>query len=143
LPALTLCLSAWAFSVVASDSLSAAERPDTLATVCDHGAIGDGVVDDTAAIQRAVDSGAGDILFPKGSYRISATILVDLGKIGFTSLSGAGVAQLVMTGPGPAVRFVGTHFRSADPGGFTDDVWQRQRMPTIDGLGILGAHPSA
>ena len=48
-----------------------------------------------------------------------------------------------MDGPGPALKFVGTHFKSADPDGFTDDVWDRQRMPLVDGLGIVGNHAEA
>jgi hypothetical protein len=41
------------------------------------------------------------------------------------------------------LRFVGTHFKSANPDGFTDAVWQRQRMPIVEGLGIAGNHPEA
>ena len=40
------------------------------------GAIGDGVADDTAAIQAAIDSGAQHIFFPKGNYSVSDTILL-------------------------------------------------------------------
>lgn len=38
------------------------------ASVKDFGAIGDGVTDDTAAIQAALDSGALQIYFPQGTY---------------------------------------------------------------------------
>jgi parallel beta-helix repeat protein len=37
-------------------------------SVKDFGAVGDGVTDDTAAIQSAINSGAGKILFPKGTF---------------------------------------------------------------------------
>ncbi|HYR58746.1 MAG TPA: glycosyl hydrolase family 28-related protein, partial [Chthoniobacteraceae bacterium] len=50
-------------------------------TVRDFGAVGDGKADDTAAIQKAVDSGIGGIVFPKGSYRISATITIELDRV--------------------------------------------------------------
>jgi parallel beta-helix repeat protein len=80
---------------------------------------------------------------PKGTYRISQPIVIDLDRVGFTSISGDGVATIVMAGPGPALRFVGTHFKSADPPGFTPNVWQRQRMPCVDGLAIVGEHPEA
>ena len=35
------------------------------------GAVGDGVTDDTAAIQAAIDSGAGEIYIPNGRYKIT------------------------------------------------------------------------
>jgi hypothetical protein len=87
-----------------------------------YGAVGDGKNDDTEAIQRAVNSDAGAIYFPKGVYRITQPIVIDLDKHGFTSIHGQGVATLVMAGPGPALRFVGTHFKSADPPGFSENV---------------------
>ena len=46
-------------------------------SVKDFGAVGDGATDDTAAIQKAVDSiSAGTIRLPRGSYKISAPITV-------------------------------------------------------------------
>jgi parallel beta-helix repeat protein len=111
--------------------------------VRDFGAAGDGITDDTIAIQKAVDSGFGAVTLPKGVYRITRTIVIDLDKTGYTSFSGGGVARIVMAGAGPALKFVGTHFKSADPGGFEEDVWQRQRMPLVDGIGIEGNHPEA
>ncbi len=112
-------------------------------TVLNFGAVGDGQTDDTAALQRAVDSGIGDIRLPKGVYRITKPIVIDLDKTGYTSVHGNGVAQIVMAGAGPALRFVGTHFRSADPQGFSANVWQRQRMPLVDGIAISGDHARA
>ena len=107
------------------------------------GAVGDGKTDDTVAIQKAVDSGIGAIKMSKGLYRITKPIVIDLDKVGYTSVSGDGVASIIMTGPGPALKFVGTHFKSADPGGFEEKVWKRQRMPLVDGIGIEGDHPEA
>lgn len=47
-------------------------------SVTDFGAIGDGVVDDTAAIQAAINSvsGGGTVYFPPGTYLVSATSTV-------------------------------------------------------------------
>ena len=43
-------------------------------SVKDFGAIGNGVADDTAAIQAAVNSGARTVYFPNGSYKVNSTI---------------------------------------------------------------------
>ena len=107
------------------------------------GLIGDGVADDTDALQQAVDSGVGEIRLPKGTYRLTKTVVVDLARVGYTSFQGNGVARLVMAGPGPAIKFVGTHFKSADPDGFESGVWERERMPCVDGLAIVGEHAEA
>ena len=44
-------------------------------SVEDFGAVGDGVTDDTAAIQLALNTGR-DVLFPDASYKISASLIV-------------------------------------------------------------------
>lgn len=113
-------------------------------SVRDFGAVGDGKADDTAAIQRAVDSGLGSIVLPKGNYLLTKTITVDLDKTGFTSLVSDGTGSLVMTAGGPALHFVGTHLTgSADPKSFQENVWQNQRMPMVRGVGITGTHAEA
>lgn len=104
---------------------------------------GDGVADDTAALQRAIEKAGGDFRFPKGTYRITKSLVLDLDKLGYASLRGNGVAKLVMDGPGPAIKVIGTHFKSADPPGFEQRVWDRQRMPLLDGLAITGSHLEA
>ncbi|OHB86178.1 MAG: hypothetical protein A2V98_21320 [Planctomycetes bacterium RBG_16_64_12] len=119
------------------------------ATVRDFGAVGDGAADDTAAIQRAIDAATnlrsvpGDVCFPRGVYRISRPLVVDLDKVGPTSLAGSGTARILMAGPGPAIKFIGTHGGTADPASVQPNVWERQRMPTVDGLEIVGAHEEA
>jgi hypothetical protein len=45
-------------------------------SVKDFGAVGDGVTDDTAAIQAALDSGAKLILLPRGDYKITSTLTI-------------------------------------------------------------------
>lgn len=107
------------------------------------GAAGDGKTDDTEAILKAVSSGGGSVRFPKGIYRVTKTIVIDLDRLGYTSLTGDGTARIVMAGAGPAFKFIGTHEGSADPDQFKPDVWERQRMPLVDGLAIEGAHAEA
>jgi hypothetical protein len=60
---------------------SSPERPD----VTDHGAVGDGVADDTAAVEAAIVTALGEagslrggrILFPRGVYRITRTVTIE------------------------------------------------------------------
>ncbi|MCO4763978.1 MAG: hypothetical protein KC502_20860, partial [Myxococcales bacterium] len=48
----------------------------TFTSVLTFGAKGDGVTDDTAAIQKAIDTTTGVLLFPKGTYRITKRLWV-------------------------------------------------------------------
>lgn len=144
---LSIVLGLWAgvlvTAVLAEAPSTAPAGGGTTASVLDWGAQGDGRADDTDAIQRAVDAGIGTIYLPKGVYRITRPIVIDLDKVGYTSITGHGVARFVMAGPGPTLRIVGTHFGSAAPAGFAPEVWGRQRMPLVDGLGIVGDHEEA
>jgi len=133
------------FAAVGCALVAARPQPARPATgnVRDHGAKGDGTADDTAALQDAVDRAAGAVLLPPGTYRVTMTILVDLDKVGPASISGGGTARVVMAGPGPAFKFVGTHAGTAAPASVKENVWDRQRMPCLDGVEIVGDHPEA
>ena len=48
----------------------------TCVSVRQFGAVGDGVADDTTAIQAALDSGAVQVEIPTGLYRVTATLRV-------------------------------------------------------------------
>ena len=119
------------------------EATDVCPTVRDFGAVGDGKADDTQAFQRAVDSGQGDVHVPSGIYRLAKTIVVDLDRIGPVSIIGSGTARIMMAGPGPALKLVGTHDGTADPSTVKENVWQSQRMPSVTGLEIVGAAPQS
>ena len=80
---------------------------------------------------------------PKGVYRITQPLVIDLDKVGFTAVTADGTATLRMDGPGPALRFVGTHAGTAGPASFKPNVWDQQRTPRVDGLEIVGDHPEA
>ncbi len=124
--------------------LPPAANPATpAANVRDFGALGDGKADDAEAFQRAVDSGRGDIFVPRGEYRFTKTVVTDLDRVGPISITGSGTAKIIMAGPGPALKFVGTHEGTADPNTVKENVWQNQRMPIVSGLEIVGADPRA
>lgn len=107
--------------------------------------MGDGVFDDTSAIQHAIEEAGGLIEFPRGNYRITKTLLIDLAKLGRISLQGeGGTAKLIMAGEGPAIHFLGSHDKSADPNSFQPAIWEKQRTPMVSDIGVgEGLHPLA
>ncbi|MBI4662549.1 MAG: right-handed parallel beta-helix repeat-containing protein [Verrucomicrobia bacterium] len=124
----------------------AIDLPNSLGASTDvraFGAAGDGKTDDTAAIQRAVNAGVGGVHFSKGIYRLTQPVVINLDKVGFTSLVGDGTGRIVMAGAGPAFQLLGTHQGSADPDQFKPNVWDRQRTPMVDAVEIVGDHREA
>ncbi|MEX1230494.1 MAG: right-handed parallel beta-helix repeat-containing protein [Planctomycetaceae bacterium] len=115
-----------------------------MANVYNFGASGDGRNDDTEAMQHALDAGDGILDLHKGTYRISQPLVIDMTKSGYAAVRGVGGAsRIIMTGPGPAIRLLGDHQGTADPGSFKDHTWENERFPTISGVEILGEHPEA
>lgn len=73
--------------------------------VKDYGAVGDGVTDDTAAIQAAVDTGL-DVFFPQGRYIITSTITVNTrGQALYGTLSAPGKEDITSTDHGSVLEF--------------------------------------
>ena len=127
-------------ALLATFPAMATGRPKDLAS---FGVAGDGKTDDTEAIQKAIDAGIGELRLWRGVFRISKPLLIDLDRVGPTSISGGGVATILMTGAGAAIRIVGTHAGSADPNTVKPNVWERQRAPMLDGFEIVGGHRDA
>jgi len=108
------------------------------------GAAGDGVNDDTEAIRHAVQDGDGMLHFPPGTYLISEPIEVKLAESGPLGIEGTGgTARVLMTGPGPAFRLIGTHDGTGSPGSVKGNVYPDQRLPTVRNIEIEGTHPEA
>ncbi len=115
-----------------------------MSNVRDFGAMGDGIEDDSEAIQHAIDVAGGLIEFPRGDYRITKPIVVELTKVGRVAFQGeGGTAKLIMAGEGPAIHFLGTHDKSADPTSFQPKIWERERLPMVSEIEITGTHPLA
>jgi len=70
-----------------------AVRQYVTASVKNYGAVGDGVADDTTAIQAALNSG-GRIYFPAGTYIISSALTV---TSNYTSVVGEGLNAIIKT----------------------------------------------
>lgn len=113
--------------------------------VKEFGARGDGITDDTEAIIAAVKRGGdGAVEFPHGSYRITRTIEIVLSETGTLGLSGnGGSARIIMEGEGPAFQFTGSHNGTADSESVKETTWNKERMPLVDALEIVGANPKA
>jgi hypothetical protein len=115
-----------------------------MTNVRDFGAVGDGKADDIKALRHAVEQGGGRLVLPRGTYRITAPLEIELDRYGPIGLGGeGGTARLLMDGPGPAIRLIGTHDKSADPNTFEPRVWSRQRLPMLSDLEIVGNHERA
>jgi hypothetical protein len=115
-----------------------------MAEASGFGASGDGVTDDTAALEHALKDGDGVLRLHKGTFRLTRTLEIDLSKTGYAAVIGdGGASRLVMAGSGPAIRIVGTHVGTAVPKSVTEATWQKERFPTISGLEILGEHREA
>ncbi len=82
-------------------------RLTEILSVKDFGAIGDGVTDDTAAIQAAIDSARtasvfASVFFPTGTYIVTSTIVADRvslsGDLGYSTIksSGLGVNDFII-----------------------------------------------
>ena len=96
-------------------------------SVKDFGAVGDGVTDDTAAIQAALDSGAGQVTFPDGTYLISAQIEPEsnqtlLGTGGTLTMVNGTFDQGVYVDTKPNVRIDGLRIIGASGGNSFDQA---------------------
>src|SRR5262249_28519602 len=103
---------------------------------------GDGKTDDTAALRTLLRQ-KGALHLPRGVYRITESIVIDLDTLGPVAVTSDGTATLRMDGPGPVCGFVGTHQGTADPKSFKPKVLDRQRTPMVVGLEITGGHADA
>ncbi len=111
-----------------------AHKPGTLiATVYGGGGRGAGPTDPQASTGGRFDDPTTVGFSPE----------INLDKTGPITISGDGTATIVMDGPGPAFRFIGTHEGTASPKTVKANVWKNQRTPMVDGIEIIGSHLEA
>ncbi|MDG1894497.1 MAG: right-handed parallel beta-helix repeat-containing protein [Fuerstiella sp.] len=103
----------------------------------------DSLPDVTSQLQRQIDTNNGNLVLAGAKhFRITKPLVFDLARIGAAVAKATGGATIVMSGPGPALRFIGSHEGTASPRSFKPATWN-ERMPIIAGIEILGAHPLA
>lgn len=133
----------WALLAIMLGTIAFLFRPiDSTARVESIGLVGDGSTDNTAIIRQLLKKHGG-VDFPRGRFVIKETIVVDLDSTGPIALTGQGHSTIVMTGPGPAFKFIGTHGGTASPKTVQPNIWKNQRTPMITGIEIVGEHPEA
>jgi nitrous oxidase accessory protein NosD len=99
--------------------------------------------DSAAALQQKIDENDGNLLLGRDAvFRITKPLVFDLAKHKGVAAKAAGGVTIVMDGPGPALRFVGTHEGTASPKSFKPATWN-ERMPIVSGIEILGNHDEA
>ncbi len=103
-------------------------------------ALSDGSSDASEQMQAAIEAGRGWLNIPRGKYLLKKSLEIKLNTTEYFQLTGDGPVTLIMAAPGPAIRLIGTHEKSADPGNFAPVVWDKERMPIIERLAIQGAH---
>lgn len=102
----------------------------------------DQLPDETAQLQKQIDENASNLWLDKKLYRLTKTLEIDLTKTAAISVGSRAGTTLIMDGPGPAIRIVGSHEGTASPKSFSPSTWN-ERMPLVSGIEILGAHEDA
>ncbi|MCA9265567.1 MAG: right-handed parallel beta-helix repeat-containing protein [Planctomycetales bacterium] len=98
--------------------------------------------DDQVKLNEMLLQNHGRLTIPAGTYEFSGPLDVDLTKLGSVVISADGPVTIKMMAAGPAIRLTGSLTGTAHPEQIDEPTWL-ERMPTIDGIGILGGHDEA
>ncbi len=97
---------------------------------------------DHVRLGELLEESKGNLVIPAGDYEFGETLEIDLTKFGALSLRAEGPVTITMKAAGPAIRITGSLVGRAHPEQIKEHTWL-ERMPLIDGIGILGDHPEA
>lgn len=97
---------------------------------------------DQVRLAHLLEQSKGNFVIPAGTYEFGGTLEIDLTKFGALSLRTDGPVTIKMKAAGPAIRITGSLVGRAHPEQIKEHTWL-ERMPLIDGIGILGDHPEA
>ncbi len=99
--------------------------------------------DVTAKLQGQIDQSRGTLSLAAGDYRISSSLVFSLKQKSSAQILGKdGKVRLIMDGPGPAIRIVGSHKGTASPSTFEAATWN-ESAPLIQDIEIIGNHIEA
>lgn len=99
--------------------------------------------DATESLQRKLEETQGALSIQAGIYRLTKSLEIRMAqRVSSVIKPDGGPVTLVMDGPGPAIRIIGSHKGTASPNSFEMGTWN-ERMPLIDGIEIIGNHPEA
>jgi len=96
---------------LSNDGTDLVWRKELIINVRDYGATGDGITDDTIAVQAAIDSApnGGGIVFPRGIYKVSSLKIRSHGvTLSGDARRGARIARLTGGGSTPLIEISGT-----------------------------------
>ncbi len=101
------------------------------------------IPDSSEMLQNQIGENGGHLEIEPGVHRITAPLIFNLSSKRSTIIRpSSGSVTIVMDGPGPAIRIVGSHEGTAGPSSFQPTTWN-ERMPLIEGIEIVGNHPEA
>lgn len=102
----------------------------------------DALPTDHVRLGKLLEQFGGTFVIPAGHYEFGGTLEIDLTKHKAVSLRADGPVSITMKAAGPAIRITGSLTGRADPEQIKAHTWL-ERMPLIDGIGIIGGHPEA
>ena len=119
-------------------------------SVKDFGAVGDGVADDAAAVQAAIDTVepfGGSVLFPPGKYLFGSQVTIDSTHVANGS-NYVGERNLLISGYGAEIRTIGAISAFDVRGGFAPNhncrlegftIYHRGNTQAVAGIRMVGA----
>ncbi len=96
---------------LSNDGTDLVWRKELIINVKDYGATGDGITDDTVAVQAAIDSApnGGGIVFPRGIYKVSSLKIRAHGvTLSGDARRGVRISRLTGSGSAPLIEISGT-----------------------------------